>query len=117
MSSAEFRNATRREVDGVFEVVDTMTELRVGQLVDLSSTGLQVLCQGPLQEDALYQWRFAIPGAGGQPAREVECGIHVLWVSAEMPGRYEVGGRFIQISSEAKQDIMAWCEDGTGSTR
>lgn len=112
MSSADYRNATRRELKGSFEVTDSMTGLRVGHLVDLSGTGLQVATAAPLAQDALYQWQFLLPATGNQPASAVECGIHVLWVSTETPGEYTAGGRFIQISRAVRDRIAAWCEGG-----
>ena len=59
---------------------------------------------------ALYQWRFPLPSPGGQAPLEVECGIHVLWVSSETPGEYTAGGRFIQISRNTRDRIRAWSE-------
>lgn len=112
MSSADYRNATRRDLKGSFEVTDSMTGLRVGHLFDLSGTGLQLATAAPLTQDALYQWQFPIPAAGGQSPFDVECGIHVLWVSSETPGEYIAGGRFIQISREVRERIIAWCEGG-----
>lgn len=110
MNSADYRNATRRDLKGSFEVTDSMTGLRVGHLIDLSGTGLQVATSAPLIQDALYQWRFPLPTTGGQQQIEVECGIHVLWVSSETPGEYTAGGRFIQISRNAREHIQAWSE-------
>lgn len=110
MNSADYRNATRRELRGSFEVTDCMTGLRVGHLIDLSGTGLQVATSAPLIQDALYQWRFPLPGAGSQTPTEVECGVHVLWISSEIPGEYTAGGRFIQLSREARERIRAWSE-------
>ena len=112
MNNAEYRNATRRDIHASFDVVDTMTGQRIGQLLDLSASGLQLNSLLPLIQDALYQWRFPLPAAGNQPAFEAECGIHVLWVSAETPGEYIAGGRFIQISREVRERIIAWCEGG-----
>ena len=110
MNSADYRNATRRELKGSFEVTDSMTGLRVGHLIDLSGTGVQVATGTPLIQDALYQWRFPLPSPGGQAPLEVECGIHVLWVSSETPGEYTAGGRFIQISRNTRDRIRAWSE-------
>ncbi len=110
MSSAEYRNATRRDLKGSFEITDSMTGLRVGHLIDLSGTGLQVATSAPLIQDALYQWRFPLPATSGQQPIEVECGIHVLWISSETPGEYTAGGRFIQIARETRDRIRAWTE-------
>ena len=112
MNNAEYRNATRRDIHGSFEVVDTMTGQRIGQLLDLSASGLQVTTLKPLVQDALYQWRFALPVAGGHALEEIECGVHVLWVDSENPGEYSAGGRFIQISRQARDRIRDWSEGG-----
>ena len=112
MNNAEYRNATRRDIHASFDVVDTMTGQRIGQLLDLSASGLQLNSLLPLMQDALYQWRFPLPAAGNQPAFEAECGIHVLWVSADAPGEYTAGGRFIQISREVRERIVAWADIG-----
>lgn len=112
MNSADYRNAARRELRGSFEVIDCMTGLRVGHLLDLSGTGLQVATSLPLLQDALYQWRFTLPAAAGQAADPIECGIHLLWVSAVGPGEYTAGGRFIQIPREAGLRLRAWSEGG-----
>ena len=53
MSSAEYRNATRRDPKGSFEITDSMTGLRVGHLIDLSGSATSsaqvaaVLCTSP----------------------------------------------------------------------
>lgn len=110
MNNAEYRNATRRDIHGSFEVIDTMTGQRIGQLLDLSASGLQVTTLMPLVQDALYQWRFALPVAAGHAPEEIECGVHVLWVDSENPGEYSAGGRFIQISRQARDRIRGWTE-------
>lgn len=104
----EFRNATRRELHTVVEVIDTMTGARCGRVVDLSSTGMQLAGSTPLTNDALYQWEFALPGGGLQ--RAVVCGVHVLWTSTPAPGEYTAGVRFIQIDRASREAIRQWCE-------
>ena len=51
-------------------------------------------------------------GPWARPAAEVECGVHVLWVSAETPGEYTAGGRFIQIARDVRERIATWSEGG-----
>lgn len=111
MNSAEYRNVKRRELRGTFEVIDCMTDLRIGHLLDLSASGFQVATTAPLVQDALYQWRFPLPASGGLPAIEIECGIQILWVNADSPGEHTAGARFIQISPQARERILAWSED------
>ena len=108
--SSNFRNATRRDLRFTLDVMDCMTELNTGRLVDLSGTGLQIATPAPLIQDALYQWRFTLPAHGDQPQTDVDCGVHVLWVSSDPAGNYTAGGRFIQIPTAARDRIRAWCE-------
>lgn len=108
--SAEYRNTARREIHGHFEVVDSMTGQRIGHLIDLSASGLQVATLAPLVQDALYQWRFhlPVPAAWAQAPIELECGVQVLRVEAEAPGEFTAGARFIQIPPDARERISAW---------
>lgn len=108
--SANYRNTKRRDLRTTLEVIDCMTEKRTGTLVDLSGTGLQVATSSALIQDALYQWRFTLPAHEGEPQADVECGVHVLWVSTDSAGHHTAGGRFIQIASDKRDRIKAWCE-------
>ena len=50
---SEFRRAKRRKVEEGIDVLDTMTELVVGHLSDLSETGCLLILSQPLVSDAL----------------------------------------------------------------
>ena len=56
------RRAPRRHVTEVVPVIDTMTDEVVGQLGNLSESGMLLIASAPLLEDALYQLRFHLPG-------------------------------------------------------
>jgi hypothetical protein len=107
----EYRRARRRKVDQGIEVLDTMTERVVGQLSDLSETGLLLIAHQPLKSDALYQFRFRLPGVGGGAAgaHMVEVGAHELWSDpAAAPGQIWTGFRFIDIAPAHLTFLRAW---------
>ncbi|RMH93306.1 PilZ domain-containing protein [Lysobacter pythonis] len=107
--NSEYRNAARHPVRGQAEVIDTMTETCAGVLRDLSSTGMQILSSTPLLPDALYQWRFALPGGD----QSFECGVQVLWVDTGTAGEHAAGARFIQIAPAYRESLRRWCEANT----
>ncbi len=110
MNGSEFRNDARRELRGRFEITDSMTGLRIGRLVDLSATGLQVASDAPLTLDALYQWHFSLPLPTGGVPLEIECGVQVVWVDSPGTGEHTAGARFIQLSRALREEIRAWSE-------
>ena len=54
----EFRRAPRRKVSDNVLVTDAMTERVVGRIGNLSETGMLLIASAPLNDDALYQFRF-----------------------------------------------------------
>ena len=105
----ESRRATRRPMSGTVLVTDTMTEEVIGRIGNLSASGLLLIASKPLVEDALYQFRFALPDNNG--AQTVEVGSHVLWIDgASAPGQSWVGLRFLGLSTETTQRLRRWAE-------
>lgn len=115
MTASEFRRARRRRVIEQIEVVDAMTEMVIGRLGNLSESGVLLIANAPLREDALYQWRFNLPHPGGGVV-PIECGAHLLWVDrASAPGQWWAGARFILLSKTATEGVTAWVESPGGS--
>jgi hypothetical protein len=110
----EFRRARRRKAPDTILVMDAMTERVVGRIGNLSQTGMLLMAGAPLVDDALYQFRFTLPGeAGGETA--VEIGAHLLWVDqASAPGQAWAGFRFIGLSEQQAAPLRAWI-DAPGS--
>jgi len=105
---SEYRRAKRRKVDEATDVIDTMTDLAVGHLSDLSETGMLLILTNPLVTDALYQFRFKLADGSGRE-RMVMVGAHELWSDqAAAPGQVWTGFRFIDISGEDLNFIRAW---------
>lgn len=103
------RRAPRRHVTDSVPVIDTMTDEVVGQLGNLSESGMLLIATAPLVEDGLYQLRFHLGGR----AHAINVGVHLLWsVEANTPGQSWCGFRFLTISDEQRGLIRDWVRAG-----
>lgn len=110
----EFRRARRRAIQEPVQVVDTMTDTVIGQLSNLSETGMLLIASAPLVEDGLYQLRFNLRGAPHQSS-PIEVGAHLLWQdSTSTPGQTWSGFRFITMLESELQQLRHWLESGYG---
>ena len=104
----EYRRAKRRKVEKRSEVFDCMTERVIGTLSDLSETGMLMIANQALVNDALYQLRFNLTEASGT-IRSIGVGAHELWSDpAAAPGQVWIGFRFIDISAPDLLLLRAW---------
>lgn len=112
----EFRRARRRKLNHNVDVIDTMTTQSVGQLGDLSETGMLLIVSRPLTSDGLYQLRFRLSNAEGS-TQTLDVGAHELWSDeAAAPGQIWAGLRFIDVSSRDLGFIRRWvAEPGSES--
>lgn len=109
----EFRRSRRRQVAEIIHVTDSMTELVIGHVGNVSETGMLVMSSAPLAVDALYQLRFTLPDGVSRTAFEV--GAHLLWRDqASAPGQAWTGFRFITMSDQQMQQLRRWI-DAPGS--
>ncbi len=110
----EARRAPRRQVADSVPVVDVMTEEVIGHLGNLSESGMLLLANSPLLEDALYQFRFHL---GARSSTPVMVGAHLLWSgAANTPGQAWCGFRFLTISEAQREHVRAWVQDGIGTS-
>ena len=109
----EFRRARRRTVHEPVQVVDTMTDTVIGQLSNVSESGMLLMANTTLLEDALYQFRFNLNDAQGRET-PIEVGAHLLWQdAAHASGQRWSGFRFITVPGEHMQQLRDWI-DGPG---
>jgi hypothetical protein len=91
-----------------------MTEDVIGRIGNLSASGVLLIASKQLVDDALYQFRFALPDNSGM--QTIEVGAHVLWIDgASAPGQSWVGLRFLGLSTETTQRLRRWAEAGSNN--
>jgi hypothetical protein len=106
----EYRRSRRRRVDERVDVVDSMTGQSIGQLGNLSESGLLLLAHAPLDEDCLYQLHFTLPDLFGR-AVPFELGVHLLWRNeAHAPGQAWTGFRFLSIEDGHLDRLREWID-------
>lgn len=106
----ESRRAKRREVNQAIEVIDTMTESSLGRIGNISQTGLMLIGQVQVCEDALFQVRLDLLDDHGRP-RSLDAGIQHLWTDeGSAPGQIWLGFRFIDISAPDADFLRLWVE-------
>jgi c-di-GMP-binding flagellar brake protein YcgR len=106
--SNDSRRNQRRNVHEPVMVVDTMSERIIGRLGNLSESGMLLVANAPLVEDALYQLRFEIADPTGR-AVAIDVGAHLIWVgSANTPGQSWAGLRFLTIDEGQLSALRQW---------
>lgn len=108
MSTREHRRSPRRKVSETILVSDVMTDEVAGRIGNLSEGGMLLIANVPLNDDALYQFRFRL---GGADAPEIEVGAHLLWAEqARSAGQTWGGFRFIAMSDAHRDRLNAWVD-------
>src|SRR3546814_6960305 len=93
----EFRRARRRKAADTILVTDTLTERVIGHVGNLSDSGMRLIANETLVDDALSQLQFALPGDKA-PLETVEVGAHQLWKDRDSAtGQAWTGPRHIAI--------------------
>lgn len=106
----ERRTAPRIHVSVPIEVTDSITGEPVGRVGNLSRNGMMLISQRTLNEGALYQLHFRLPGASGA-SEQIEAGVHSMWLAKAATNGYQWAGlRIISISSDAANRLDHWLE-------
>jgi len=110
----EFRRARRRKASDTVLVTDVMTERVVGHIGNLSESGMLLIANESLVDDAIYQFNFPLPDKSGR-VTPVEVSTHLLWIDrASAPGQAWIGFRFISVTDPHQASIKAWIESPGG---
>ena len=105
------RRAERKQIRDMILVENAISGLSMGRIGNLSRSGMMVICSERLEDDALYQIRFVLPGSGNEDAPSIEVGVHEQWTEqAAVPGQFWSGLRIIDISPEADDLLTTWLE-------
>ncbi len=106
----EYRRAKRKQVSERIDVTDTMLESVIGLIGNISETGMMLLTNQDIGNDALFQLNFTLADKGGNQ-RELSLGSHQLWSEpASSPGHHWVGFRFIDISPDDLTILRIWID-------
>jgi hypothetical protein len=104
----EQRGAPRRRTRLPVPVIDTMTDQLLGQLGNLSATGMMLIGARAPTSAAIYQVSLALPGSDGAM---LLVGIQEQWNEpASTLGQHWSGYRIIGISERDAGQIEAWLE-------
>jgi c-di-GMP-binding flagellar brake protein YcgR len=104
----DLRRAPRRNVHEPVMVVDTMFEQIIGRLGNVSESGMLLVANAPLVEDALYQLRFEIADHTGRVVA-IDVGAHLIWLgSANTPGQSWAGLRFLTVEESQLAVLRQW---------
>lgn len=109
MSGIENRRAKRKPVNFAAPVLDVINGKTVGQLGNLSATGMLVIGTDEPRTQAIYQLRFPLPGVGDGSA-VIEAGVQEQWHDRGGPGQFWAGYRIIAISDDDAIQLEQWLE-------
>ncbi|WP_189339653.1 PilZ domain-containing protein [Rhodanobacter denitrificans] len=102
------RRTRRKPVAFAATVMDVITGEPMGQIGNLSGTGMLLICPAAPQSEAIHQVRLPLSGDGAVP-QYIEAGIQEQW--HESPGAADLvwaGYRIIAISEEDDARLDAW---------
>lgn len=107
----ERRVTLRKHISTPIEVTDSLSGATVGRIGNLSTTGMMLVCAHPLNDNALYQLRFQLPGTPDD-AGVIDVGVHTMWTGDAATGSYQWAGvRFISISAKATRALEGWLRE------
>lgn len=105
----ESRRALRKPVNIAAEVVDAISGRRMGQLGNLSASGMLLIASEAPRNEAIYQLRLPLPGLAGETT--IEVGVQEQWhEDAATPGQVWAGYRIIAIGDDEAAQLQRWLE-------
>jgi hypothetical protein len=108
MGTIEQRGAPRRRTRLPIPVIDTMTDQILGQLGNLSATGMMLIGGRAPNSAAVYQVSLSLPGADGAM---VLVGIQEQWNEpATTLGQTWSGYRIVAINDRDAAQLDRWLE-------
>jgi hypothetical protein len=106
----ESRRAHRKPVNIAADVVDAISGRRMGQLGNLSASGMLLIGSQAPRSEAIYQLRLPLPGLGETPPT-IEVGVQEQWhEEAATHGQFWAGYRIIAIGDDAAAQLQRWLE-------
>ncbi|MBD8881081.1 MULTISPECIES: PilZ domain-containing protein [Rhodanobacter] len=105
MSTRDQRRAPRKPVDAGIVAIDMIAEQPLGNLCNVSASGLLLIGSREPRSEGIYQVRIALPHAGGH----VELGLQEQWHEpAASPGQFWAGYRIIAVGNSHSELLGRW---------
>lgn len=105
------RRQKRLQINIEVTVIDFMTRIPIGRVVDLSESGMRVAANKIIMPDALFQFDLHFPKQY-VATNIIRVGAQELWsVNNSQSNQYEIGFRFIDISGTDRTWIRNWVNE------
>lgn len=105
MSTRDQRRAPRKPVDAGIVAIDMIAEQPLGNLCNVSASGLLLIGNREPRSEGIYQVRIALPHANGN----VELGLQEQWHEpAAGPGQFWSGFRIIAVGNSHGELLERW---------
>ena len=106
--SEEKRRAPRKRADGPLPAYDSIASETIGQVGNLSRTGLMLISRHQPCSEGIYQLRLQLRQPDGS-RRPIDVGVQEQWHEpAEAPDQYWAGFRIIAIDDADGAALEAW---------
>ncbi|MBQ0713454.1 MAG: PilZ domain-containing protein [Porticoccus sp.] len=110
------RGLTRHKLGAQVEVVNQITGVTLGVLVDIHLEGFMLMGSEQLKSEHLYQIKLRVDGLDGSLDEGIELGIDCLWARAmAQEDRFWAGCRIIDVSPDAREKLVQLISEFTGS--
>jgi hypothetical protein len=108
------RHAARKPASPPTTVTDLISGQAMGQVGNLSSTGMLLIGHQPPRSEALYQVSVTLPGAEPRrgPVVAITLGIQEQWHEPAASGQTWSGYRIVAISDEDVAQLRRWLAAG-----
>ncbi|MCX7515105.1 PilZ domain-containing protein [Frateuria hangzhouensis] len=106
----ESRRAQRKPVNLAAQVTDAISGQHMGQLGNLSASGMLLIGSEAPRNEAIYQLRLPLPGLAETPPT-IEVGVQEQWhEEAATPGQVWAGYRIIAIGEAEAEQLQRWLD-------
>jgi len=102
MYNKEYRKSKRVRPSVKIEIVDIMSNSKIGDVLNISSEGLLVSCSCQITAGLLFQtqWNFSVRGF-----KSISVGLECLWSESQTSNFFLTGFQIIDISQD-DQNIL-----------
>lgn len=110
------RSLPRHKLGAQVEVVNQITGVTLGVLVDVHLEGFMLMGSEQLKPEHLYQIKLRAVDLNGNLEESIELGVDCLWTRAMAQGdRFWAGCRIIDVSPDAREKLAQLISEFTES--